>query len=282
MNLTTEKAYAKINLTLSIGKKRYDGYHDIETIMQPVTIYDTVLLEKSGDIKVFCSDPKIPHDKSNLAFKAAEAFFSCAKISEGVNIKIRKRIPVGGGLGGGSADAAAVLRGLNLLYSTEFSNDQLVELAAQIGSDVPFFIYNKTAICRGRGEIVIPILQKGCYYYVICSKGKGVNTRRMYEKSDGFEHASHDSTNVLKALSMHDLPLLFSNIYNDFDPICGSFRESVERIKKLLLQNGAHAAQLTGSGISVFGIFSSFEKAAFAAKEIFAAEKCFSAAASSL
>jgi 4-diphosphocytidyl-2-C-methyl-D-erythritol kinase len=150
-------APAKVNLSFQIKGRREDGFHEIETLMAPISLSDRLTIERgqaTDDIKFSCDDSSLPIGEENLVVQAARLFQKATKIEEGVEIALEKKIPHGAGLGGGSSDAAATLLGLNQLFETRLDKKDLVELAAQIGSDVPFFIFGSTAICRGRGEIV--------------------------------------------------------------------------------------------------------------------------------
>src|SRR5690242_13428626 len=150
-------APAKINLSLRILGKRPDGFHEIETLISPISLSDRIDIEKQNRwIDFSCDDPTLSSGEDNLVVRVAKLFFERAKVKSGVSIRLEKKIPHGAGLGGGSSDAAATLRGLNQFFGTKLSRDDLTKLASAIGSDVPFFLNESTAICKGRGEIVEP------------------------------------------------------------------------------------------------------------------------------
>src|ERR1700719_165605 len=153
-------APAKINLSFHIKERRVDGFHEIETIMAPISLADRITIERAGgdgEIRFSCDDPALPRGDDNVVVRAAKLFRERAKITSGITISLEKKIPHGAGLGGGSSDAASTLLGLNELFDAGLEQKELVELAAQLGSDVPFFVVRSPAVCRGRGEIVTPI-----------------------------------------------------------------------------------------------------------------------------
>jgi len=264
----TEKAYAKINLTLNITGKRADGYHTLDTIMQTVSLYDTVFAVKRPDITVTCG--RIP-GRGNIACKAAEAFFAHTGLAGGAEIIIKKVIPVRGGFGGGSADAAAVLRGLNRLYKTGLSYRELREIAVSLGADVPFLIEGGTCLCTGIGDIIEPIKAfniTGSAAYCVCAAGIGASTVRMFREIDKHNISVSDSEKMLKSLAANDIFAIAANLHNDFMPVCRELFPEISALEKELADNGALGISLTGSGSGVFGMFDSYEKAEKAAESI--------------
>jgi 4-diphosphocytidyl-2-C-methyl-D-erythritol kinase len=178
-------APAKINLSFEIKGRREDGFHEIETLMAPISLSDRLTIERGsigGDIKFSCDDSSLPTGEENLVVQAARLFQKATKIEDGVEIALEKKIPHGAGLGGGSSDAAATLLGLNQLFETRFEQKNLIELAAQIGSDVPFFILGSAAICRGRGEIVEPARLPANFKLLLVKPDFGVPTPWAYGK----------------------------------------------------------------------------------------------------
>ena len=173
---------AKINLFLDVLGKRKDGYHEIESIMQTVSLVDTLYLYpiKSG-IKISTNHPELSSGRDNLAYRAADLIKKKYRIKKGVRIALEKRIPIGGGLGGGSSNAAAVLLGLNRLWNLKLSNEELSFLGAKLGSDVPFFIYGKTAIVKGRGEIVLPLQVRENFHYLLLKPPISIPTKNIYK-----------------------------------------------------------------------------------------------------
>ena len=266
--MITERAYAKINLTLNITGKRADGYHTLDTVMQTVSLYDTVSVVKRSDINVTCG--RIP-GKGNIAYKAAEAFFAHVGLTGGAGITINKVIPVRGGFGGGSADAAAVLRGLNRLYKTGLSNKTLREIALTLGADVPFLIEGGTCLCTGIGEIIEPLKISDAAKsaaYCVCASGAGASTVRMFGEIDKHNITVSDSSEMLKSLAVNDVSGIASSLHNDFMPACRNLFPSVTTLEAELTGNGALGTSLTGSGSGVFGVFDSYEKAEKAAQSI--------------
>jgi len=254
-----EPAYAKINLTLDVLGKREDGYHDLKSIMQTVSLQDDIILQigTESDWKLTCSKTGIPCDPRNLAWKAAEVFFSkIGKLPNSLHIHIEKRIPSEAGLGGGSADAAAVLRALNRYYGKPFSAEQLAAIGAEVGSDVPFCVKQGTAMAEGRGERLrkLPDMPKQCYV-VICKPDFSVSTPVLYRKIDETVILRRpDQVAAENALLRGDLIQLSRSIHNVFDPLVASEHPEINHIKSICLQNGAIAAQMTGSGSAVFAI----------------------------
>ncbi len=174
---------AKINLTLHILGKRPDGFHELETLMVPISFGDDLEIDRSpSGIQLTCSNKDLPLNEDNLAYRAAAIFLKEFAISSGVSIAIEKRTPVGAGLGGGSSNAAAVLLALRKLFAVDVSDEKLAALAGQLGSDIPFFIYeNKAAICKGRGEIIEPLSLRGHYQGLLVHPGFGVSTPWAYK-----------------------------------------------------------------------------------------------------
>ncbi len=176
-------APAKINLYLHILGRRADGFHELETLMAPISLGDTLDIEllDNGEIEFTCSDPALSDAKDNLATKAARVFLEEFKLATGVRIHLEKAVPVGAGLGGGSSDAAAVLLALRDLTKIDCADEKLAELAARLGSDIPFFIYRTQAICKGRGEIIEPLQMKESFQGLLVHPGFGVSTPWCYK-----------------------------------------------------------------------------------------------------
>ncbi len=255
-------AYAKINLFLDIESLRPDGYHNIISHMQSVTLNDTVCVEreesKPGEIVVLCDNADVPCDKRNLAYKAAEIF--PANLGK-VTISIEKRIPMAAGLAGGSADAAATLIALNALCGDPLDTDELKALGLQLGADVPFCIEKGACIARGTGELLEATTPMPYYPIVIARMGEGMSTPTAYKaldvKYDNFmEYVPNiDKLNII--IDSDDAPIeeYCKGLFNVFESVVESERPAVTELKTLLLDNGAIAAMMSGSGTSVFGIF---------------------------
>jgi 4-diphosphocytidyl-2-C-methyl-D-erythritol kinase len=257
--MITLKAYAKINLTLNITGRRDDGYHTLDTVMQTVSLHDVVRISKSDDISVECG---VLSGKDNIAYKTAAAFFGHTGISGGAKIEIEKHIPVCGGFGGGSADGAAVLRGLNILYNTNLPADTLRALSKSIGADLPFLIEGGTARCAGIGEIITPVkFNIPSLAYCLCAPDVGVSTKEMFKEADKHNLPHGNSGKMLDALEIGNASDIASCLHNDFFPVCKALFPKVGELEKKLYQNGALGVSLTGSGTGLFGVFESLEKA---------------------
>lgn len=257
MKRATEEAYAKINLTLDITGRRPDGYHDIETIMQTVHIYDTVSVCKSESLTVECDDRELCGE-NNLAYIAAKRFFEATGINGGAQISIEKHIPKAAGLGGGSSDAVAVLRALKRLYGIKLSKKELINIAAKIGADVPFFMLGGTKLCKGIGEELSDVPKLPDCFIAIIKEGTKPSTGEIYKRFDSVGTDKRpDTAKMLDSLRNKDLKGIAENLCNVFEksvPEC-------EKIKTMLLNYGALGVCLSGSGPSVFGIFDDAEKA---------------------
>ena len=266
MTTLYEGAFAKINLTLDVLGKRPDGYHDLKSVMQTISIRDDVEIDigtgKAWVLK--CTDESIPCDNRNLAWKAAEVFFNAAKKDpDGIEIRITKRIPQEAGLGGGSADAAAVLRALNRHYDNPFSILALAELGAQVGSDVPFCTLCGTAMVEGRGERLRKLPDMPECVIVVCKPKFSVSTPVLYKKLDETAIAKHPDNQAMEsALLAGDLGKVAENVYNVFDPVVTADHLELNYIKSIFNSYGSVAQQMTGSGSAVFGILPNFEYAA--------------------
>lgn len=261
-----EGAYAKLNLTLDVLDKRTDGYHDIKSIMQTVSIRDDVQIDigTHKEWTLSCDVEDVPCDSRNLAWKAAELFFNTTTIDpEGIAIRITKRIPMQAGLAGGSADAAAVLRALNKHYQSPFSILALAELGASIGSDVPFCVVCGTAMCEGRGEQlrVLPAIPD-CVF-VVCKPDFSSSTPELYKKIDENPVSNRpDHQSMESAILSGDLLKISQNLRNVFDPLVTKDHLELNYIKSIFNTYGALGQQMTGSGSAVFAIVENFEYAA--------------------
>ena len=263
----TARAPAKINLFLKVLRRRPDGYHDIESLLCPVGIYDdltvTIGAERQG---VSCRHPTVPEDSTNLALQAADLFFQSAAASglpgDNVHITINKTIPVGAGLGGGSSNAA-VLVVLNRFYRNPLTPDQLRRLASRIGADVPFFLGGRPAIATGIGDIIEPIKGLRAWPVVIIYPGFAVRTAEVYSK------LNLRFTKCEKKLKWFDFRKLKTGLpaymFNDLEGVVLAQYPQIKTVKTLLEDCGARGALMSGSGSSVFGIFDHPEQASEAA-----------------
>ena len=266
MTTLYEGAFAKLNLTLDVLGKREDGYHDLRSVMQTISVRDDIEIDigtgKPWVLK--CSDESIPTDERNLAWKAAKLYLdTIGKDPDGLEIRITKRIPTEAGMGGGSADAAAVLRALNRHYGSPLSIPALAELGSFIGSDVPFCTVCGTAMVEGRGERLRRLPDMPDCFFVICKPEFSASTPELYRKLDESEIGKRPDNRAMEsALLAGDLSKVCANIHNVFDPIVTNEHLELNYIKSLFYNYGAIGYQMTGSGSAVFAIVSEFEIAA--------------------
>jgi 4-diphosphocytidyl-2-C-methyl-D-erythritol kinase len=266
MTTLYEGAFAKINLTLDVLGKRPDGYHDLKSVMQTISMRDDIEIDigTKQPWKICCDKEGIPLDERNLAWKAAEVFFNATgKDPDGIEIRITKRIPSEAGLGGGSADAAAVLRALNRHYDNPFSILALAELGATVGSDVPFCTLCGTAMVEGRGERLRKLPDMPDCVFVICKPDFSSSTPALYQKLDETEIAKRpDNTAMESALLAGDLGKIAENLCNVFDPVVTADHLELNYIKSIFNSYGSVGQQMTGSGSAVYCIVPDFEFAA--------------------
>ena len=266
----TERAYAKINLTLDVGAKRADGYHEITSVMQRISLWDTVTVERgTGCDSLLCSVPVTENANDNLCMKALRVFFTeTAMESGGVSITLEKHIPTQAGLGGGSSDAAAVLRALRTLYAPDISDGRLETLAARLGSDVPFFIRGGTQLATGRGEVVSPLPQLAAGWFVVVKPDEGYSTAEMYRRLD--EPGSllvRNSRYMQDAVAANNVHAVAVELHNSFERVVPK-DSSLRTIKDALRAQGALGTLLSGSGSAVFGLFDDQSAAAAAAEAL--------------
>ena len=266
MTTLYEGAFAKLNLTLDVLGKRPDGYHDIKSVMQAISLRDDIEIDvgTGKPWKLLCDKEDIPTDERNLAWKAAKLFFdTTGKDPQGLEIRITKRIPAEAGLGGGSADAAAVLRALNRHYGAPFSLPALAELGGQIGSDIPFCVLCGTAMAEGRGEMLRPLPNVPDCIFVVCKPDFSVSTPALYAKIDEKAIAQRPDHRAMdSALLAGDLGAVAQNLCNVFDPIVTEEHLELNYIKSIFNSYGAVGYQMTGSGSAVYCIVENFEYAA--------------------
>ncbi len=266
MTTLYEGAFAKLNLTLDVLGKREDGYHDIKSVMQTISLRDDIEIDvgTGKPWKLLCDKAHIPVDERNLAWKAARLFFDTAKLDpNGLEIRITKRIPDQAGLGGGSADAAAVLRALNRHYGHPFSLPALAELGGTIGSDIPFCVLCGTAVVEGRGERVQKLPDIPECIFVVCKPDFPVSTPELYARLDEKEIVRRpDHQAMERAILAGDLDQIAMNVCNVFDPVVTEEHLELNYIKSVFQSYGGAGMQMTGSGSAVFCMTTSFENAA--------------------
>jgi 4-diphosphocytidyl-2-C-methyl-D-erythritol kinase len=257
-----KKSPCKVNLLLNILGRRADGFHELETVMQPVNFCDELSFERGGNaIQLSCSDKSLPVDSKNLVYRAAENFLKTAKISGGVKIHLEKKIPLAAGLGGGSGNAATTLLALNELFGQPIDSDKLFEIAAALGSDIPFFLQNKPALATGRGEKIQPLENFPALHdkaFLLIHPGFGISTPWAYQNLARFPEALNGekgrSQKLISLLQTADLKPSSREFYNSLEtpalekfPILALFQE-------FLRANGALAALMSGSGSTTFAI----------------------------
>ena len=250
------KAYAKINLTLDILGQRPDGYHEVAMVMQSVGLYDTLQLEKAAKgIQLEIDVPGLAADASNLAWKAAQLVMDTYGIREGVRITLTKRIPKASGLAGGSADAAAVLRGMDRLFALQCSEDELCSLGAKLGSDVPFCILGGTMLATGRGEQLRRLPDFPACSVVLAKPPISVSTAWAYQNYDaqGAEHHP-DNGAMEKEIIAGNLKGASNLLCNVLESVTIKKYEEISRYKKIMMEQGALASMMSGSGPTVFAL----------------------------
>ena len=258
-------AHAKLNLTLDVVGKRPDGYHDLQMVMQEITLGDEVILslDTGNPWSVISESGEIPCDESNLAIKAAKLFFEAAKIDpNGLTVEIIKKTPVCAGMGGGSADGAAVLKMLYEHYEKPISLEMLYQIAEKVGSDVPFALFGGTALAEEKGQILTRISPLPHCFIVLCKPSFPISTPALFKAIDSEEIKKRPDTNAMvHALDAGDIQKVAEALYNVFSPIVEREHPEINEIKGEMLRFGALNACMTGSGPTVFGIFTEEEKA---------------------
>jgi 4-diphosphocytidyl-2-C-methyl-D-erythritol kinase len=252
------KARAKINLSLDVLGKREDGYHDVRMIMQSISLHDKVFLETLDErcIKVSCDKRWVPSNSDNIAYKAAAVLMDKYNISKGLSIKIVKKIPVAAGLAGGSADAAAVLRGMNELFSLNLKNDELMQLGKSVGADIPFCIKGGTMLAEGIGEVLTDIKPLKNVNIVLVKPRISVSTAWVYKNLDIGKITSRPDTDFLISLiEKNDIQNLAKNMVNVLEAVTINKHGVINEIKDKLVRLGALGSMMSGSGPTVFGIF---------------------------
>lgn len=257
------RSYAKINLTLDVLGKRSDGYHNVEMIMQTVSLFDLIIVDKyDSGIEITTNLKFLPINENNIAYKAAREFFNYTKISKGCKIMIHKNIPVAAGLAGGSGNAAAVLCALDKLYNTNLTLDELKEIGVKLGADVPYCITGGTALATGIGEKLTPLpsLPKCCILMV--KPPISVSTGTIYNQIDSAEILEHPNNNaMIEAIADGNISDVAKNLSNVMGTVTENLHPIIRGIRNKMIKNGALGAVMSGSGPTVYGIFSDYETA---------------------
>ena len=263
---TTVRARAKINLTLDVTGRREDGYHTVEMVMQSIALHDTVRVtaihgeKKPRGIVLSCSLPFLPTDERNLAYRAAELFYKeTGALLETCEIHIEKRIPVAAGLAGGSTDAAAVLRALNALHTAGLTDDELCEMGLKLGADVPFCLRGGTMLAQGIGEELSLLPDMPHCWVVLCKPPFAVPTKEVYQEIDSVDILEHPD-------NKGDYEGVCAYLSNVMETVTAAKRRQIGEIKSFLAENGADGTLMSGSGPTVYGLFSDESRAKTAAK----------------
>ena len=268
---TTQRAYAKINIGLDVLRRRADGYHEVKMIMPTVDIYDELVLErrKQPGIELRMDNSELPSGGDNLICRAADLLFREKEITGGVNISLTKRIPIAAGMAGGSADAAAALRGVNELFDLGYSLTELQALGVGLGADIPYCLAGGTMLSEGIGEILTPLPAPPAAHLVIAKPDVNVSTAFVYGNLHADRLAWHpDIDGMIAALQKGDLDGITGRLGNVLETVTVKAHPVIEQIKELLRKQGAENALMSGSGPTVFGIFKEKETAARAAEAV--------------
>ena len=258
------RALAKINLGLDVVGKRDDGYHEVRMIMQTIQMYDVLEIEKKKEpgIVLTTNIPYVPTDERNLVYKTAKMLMDEFKIKDGVNIYINKRIPIAGGMAGGSSDCATTLMGINQLFELGLSKEELMERGVKLGADVPYCVLGGTAIARGIGEVLTPLPAPADCHVIIAKPPVSVSTAYVYGHIKPLEITKRpDIKAMAQSIKDGDLKKMASLIYNVMEDVTVVEYPIISEIKQVMLDNGALNSIMSGSGPTVFGLFDDKEKA---------------------
>ena len=266
------KAYGKINLGLDVLRRLPNGYHEVKMIMQSVSLHDVITItvsDTSSDITIRTSSGKIPCNEQNLAYKAAKLMMDTYHITNGVDIYIEKNIPVAAGMAGGSTDCAAVFKGMNQLFSINASEQDLRDLGVKLGADVPYCIMGHTTLSEGIGEVLTPLPQPPACVVLLAKPDIDVSTKYVYENLHADTLKVHpDIDGMIQAITDQDLQMLCTKMSNVLETVTGKEYPIISEIEHLMESEGALKSIMSGSGPTVFGIFTDRQKAENAAARI--------------
>ena len=265
------KALGKINLGLDVLGRRENGYHDVRMVMQTVYLYDKIWMEKKKDPQITLETNLyyLPVNENNLAYQAAKLLMDEFDIKEGVDIRLEKHIPVAAGMAGGSSNAAAVLYGMNQMFSLGLSREELMERGVKLGADVPYCIMRGTALAEGIGEELSQLPRIPKCHVVIAKPPISVSTKMVYEKLDALELVEHpDIDGIIEGLNAGDLKMITGCMGNVLEKVTIEEYPVIEQIKDVMKENGALNAMMSGSGPTVFGIYDDKRKARAAAAKV--------------
>ena len=257
-----EKAYAKVNLFLNVVNKRFDGYHDLEMVMASIDLYDLLTFKKDNTGKIsITSDVEITSNvEDNIVYKIAIFLQEDFQVNEGVNIHIKKNIPIAAGLAGGSADAAATFRGLNKLWKLRLSLEDMAKLSINFGADIPFCIYNKLAIARGKGEELVFINKKINIPVLLVNPNSKISTKEVFNKVKDEDLKDVKISDMSSAIYNRNYELMARELHNSLEKIAFEMEPKIKEIKHQMIDLGLDGALMSGSGATVFGISRSKEK----------------------
>ena len=260
-----EKAYAKINLFLNVVNKRFDGYHDLEMIMAPIKLHDLLTFKKDNTGKItITSDIEITSSiEDNIVYKIAVFLQEDFQVSEGVTIHINKNIPIAAGLAGGSADAAATFRGLNRLWKLNLSLDDMAKLGINFGADIPFCVYNKLCIARGKGEEILFLKKKIKVPVLLVNPNIKISTKEVFSKVSEKDLEEVKITNMSSAIYNRNYELMARELHNSLEKIVFEMEPKIKDIKHKMIDLGVDGALMSGSGATVFGISDSKSKLSY-------------------
>lgn len=275
MNKIEIKAYAKINPAIDIIKKRTDGYHEVQMIMQSVELHDKVILNKTErEIIVKCDNPQVPEGEKNIAYRAAKIMFDKYNIQSGISIEIIKNIPISAGMAGGSSDAAAVIKGINQLFELKLHIDEQEKIALSIGADVPFCLMGGTVMAEGIGEKLTKISQLRPVDILIVKPKIDVSTKWVYENFKIENVQNRPNINeIINSIKEDNIEKFAKNMVNVLETVTAKKYPIIDYIKDIMMKNGAKGSIMSGSGSAVFGMFSDKENAKKAKKIIMQDEK---------
>lgn len=263
------KAHAKLNLAINVLDKQDDGFHKLDMVMVPLDLHDSIEITKvpkSFDTLVTCDDFDLVNGEYNLCSIAVNKMRAFYKFEDKFRIHIHKRIPMSAGLGGGSSNAAAVVRGIILLLKLRTNEADIIDVCRSIGSDVPFFFKEMPCRVQGTGEVLTPINVKRPFYALIVKPQTGLSTKEVFNRFDDSKSKAKSLAPIIQALENGDISMLAQHMFNDLEPVAISLCPEISLIKRTLLEEGLEAVMMTGSGSAVFALSEDFDKLEKAAK----------------
>lgn len=265
-----EKAYAKVNLFLNVTSKRLDGYHDLEMVMAAVDLHDvlTFKLDKTGHIEIVTNKPITCNVEDNIVYKLALHLKDEFNITKGCKITITKNIPLGGGLGGGSADAAATLRGLNRLWNLKLSLEDMAHIGVAFGADIPFCVFNRLAVARGVGEKLDFIKSKCKPYVLLVNPNIEVSTKEIFETVVEEDLIDRNPNEIIQAIQTNDITDLTTELFNYLEGLTFNKYDEIRQLKNKLIDLGLRGTLMSGSGSTVFSISNDKKELEKVAEEI--------------